>query len=95
MPSHPPLPKRVLVDLNADCNLKCPKCLLYGENTNDELVDKIVGNRLPSTLVNSLATQLESSNSMVGPALWSEPLLNPDFKTHISSLRERNLFLQY
>jgi len=91
MTSHTPVPKRVLVDLNANCNLKCPKCLLYGENTNDELVARMVGNRMPSSLVSSLANQLASSNSMVGPALWSEPLLNPDFRTHITFFREHDL----
>ena len=91
MATHPSLPKRVLVDLNAECNLKCPKCLLYGENKSDELVNQVVGNRLSNSMVSSLADQLEQANSMVGPALWSEPLLNPDFKSHISALRKRNL----
>lgn len=84
-------PKRILIDLHAQCNLKCPKCLVYGESKDTKLVESIVGVSIDDSLVSSIADQLKTSKPMIGPALWSEPLINPKFKEHIETLRNKDL----
>lgn len=87
----PRLPKRVLIDLHAECNLNCPKCLLYGENRDELLAEKIIGNHVSTQDLLVIAGQLKTASPMVGPALWSEPLVNPDFQQHIQILKMHGL----
>lgn len=91
MPATPPLPKRVLIDLHAECNLACPKCLLYGENRDELLAESVIGNHVSSDSLLDIARQLAPASPMVGPALWSEPLINPDFCNHINILKQHGL----
>lgn len=90
MPASP-YPKRVLLDLHAECNLQCPKCLVYGENQLPELKSTLVGNSVDNKTLGDLADELVDSKPMIGPALWSEPLVNPNFIDHMKILHRRGL----
>jgi radical SAM protein with 4Fe4S-binding SPASM domain len=86
----PEFPKRVLLDLVTDCNLKCPMCIVHGETSDPRLKEFL---KKSMTLENAklVLDELMTARPLVMPGMWSEPTMNPNFKAHITQMKERGL----
>ena len=86
----PEFPKRVLLDLVTDCNLKCPMCIVHGE-TDDPRLKEFLKKSMTVENAKQVLDELMAAKPLMMPGMWSEPTMNPNFKTHITQMKERGL----
>lgn len=84
----PALPKRVLIDLRTDCNLKCPMCIVHGE-TEDPRLKAFLRRSMSLEQARQILDEVMVAKPMLQPNLWSEPTLAHDFKKHLRQMKER------
>lgn len=89
-PSVPDLPPRLLIDLRTDCNLKCPMCIVHGDPENPRLKN-FLRRSMPPDKARVLLDEIMPAKPLVQPALWSEPLLSPDFQEHVGAMKARGI----
>lgn len=87
-PIVPTIPPRVLLDLQGGyCNLKCPKCLVHG---NQKSKHNLQG-QMSLIKAMQVLNQIAPAKPLLQPCLWSEPLLAPNFRKHLIQIRSLNL----
>lgn len=86
----PELPKRVLLDLVTDCNLKCPMCVVHGDQADPRLKEYLKKS-MPLDEAKRVLDEVMAAKPLMMPGMWSEPLMNPDFRAHITQMKERGL----
>ncbi|MFT2111658.1 radical SAM/SPASM domain-containing protein [Marinomonas sp. 2405UD68-3] len=85
-----PLPDRVLLDLSSDCNLRCPMCVVHG-NTDDPRVNSIIKKNMKISDAKKILNEIEGSTQIIGPGLWSEPLMGKDILMNLENIKLRGL----
>lgn len=86
----PELPPRVLLDLVTDCNLKCPMCIVHG-GTDDPRLKDFLKKSMTVENARQVLDELVAAKPLMMPGMWSEPLMNPNFKEHITQMKQRGL----
>src|ERR1039458_5488096 len=86
----PEFPKRVLLDLVTDCNLKCPMCIVHGETSDPRLKEFL---KKSMTLENAklVLDELMTARPLVMPGMWSEPTMNPNLDRKSTRLNSSHL----
>lgn len=85
----PDYPERVLIDISGKCNLKCPMCLVHG-NDDEEIKNAAIG-EMAYEDVQKIMEELPSGNTLIQPNMWGEPTLTPRFKDHIKYMKDLGL----
>ena len=85
-------PKRVLMDLSSDCNLKCPMCVVHGDTDNPK-VNAIIKKQMKATDAKQILDEIVGHTTTIGPGLWSEPLMGRDIMMHLRSMKRRGFTL--
>lgn len=87
-----PLPSRYLLNLQSNCNLHCPQCLVHGREENFKI--KSYKNKImPLDKAMLIADEICGTNPLLIPSLWSEPLLYPYFKEIILYMKKKGITL--
>jgi len=86
----PEFPRRVLMDLRTDCNLKCPMCIVHG-STEDPKLKAFLRRSVPLDKAKKVLDEVMAARPMLQPNLWSEPLLAKDLRPYLQSAKERGL----
>lgn len=84
------LPPRLLLDVNSDCNLKCPMCVVHG-GSDDPKINAIIKKKMTVDNARAILDEVMSAKPAIGPALWSEPLMSKDILTHLKNMKDREL----
>jgi radical SAM protein with 4Fe4S-binding SPASM domain len=84
----PDLPKRVLLDLVTDCNLKCPMCVVHGDPEDPRYKDYLKKS-MPLERAKKILDELTDARPLVMPGMWSEPLMNPQFREHVAQIKAK------
>jgi radical SAM protein with 4Fe4S-binding SPASM domain len=88
----PALPPRVLVDVNSNCNLQCPQCLVHG-NSEDPRAIRYKNKVMPLEKAKSIVDEIAQRPPLLIPSLWSEPLFYPYFYELAQYMKEKGLTL--
>lgn len=86
----PELPKRYILDLRSDCNLKCPMCLLHGTGSNTPDREAAIG-KMSVAQAGKILDEIMAIKPMIQPAYWGEPTLAKDFREHIAAMKSRGI----
>jgi len=73
------------------CNLRCPKCFIFGENNQNHLETKFLKGEMSKEKILSILDELEGKNVNVQPAHWAEPLIAKTFDFFIIEAKKRNI----
>src|SRR5437773_9342118 len=86
----PDMPPRVLLDIHTDCNLKCPMCIVHGHPEDPRLKD-LLHQTMGLENARKVLDEIMAAKPLLMPTLWSEPLVNPQFKEHVRQIKQRGL----
>ncbi|MBY0431390.1 MAG: SPASM domain-containing protein [Rhodospirillales bacterium] len=87
-PVVPNIPERLLLDLNGECNLRCPKCLLHSIEDKAEK-EKYIGT-MPFDAVMGILDEVAPAKPLIQPNTWGEPLLTPRLRDHLKAMKDRH-----
>jgi radical SAM protein with 4Fe4S-binding SPASM domain len=79
------MPPRLLMELDARCNLKCPMCLLHGTTAGDG--DRT--SKMDLSAARSILDQFTANKALIQPAMWGEPTIAKDFRDHVRQMKQR------
>ncbi len=82
-------PPRLLIDFATLCNLKCPMCIVWGSEDEQEISGVSGVMDLGAAL--RMLDEFGANTPMVQPNLWGEPTLIPYLEDAISALKDRGM----
>lgn len=86
---YPKLPTRILMDLATKCNLRCPMCTVWGSDDN-ESINSVKG-VMDITKSQKILDELIEASPLIQPNMYGEPLLAPNLKDQIHSMKKRGM----
>jgi radical SAM protein with 4Fe4S-binding SPASM domain len=82
----PPLPPRLLMDLaEGVCNLRCPKCYVFG--MSDAKTIKSLRGDMSLETARRILDEVMAVKPIIQPTLWSESLMARNFREHITAMK--------
>ena len=84
-----PLPNRVLIDFATRCNLRCPKCCVWG--AADATAITAVEGTMAAERIVPLLDQIAPAKPLMQPNMWGEPLLIPDLEAVLTAAKARGI----
>lgn len=86
----PEFPQRLLLGLqDGFCNLKCPKCWVYGQS-DDKTIAGLRG-RLSLEQSQIILDEIMGADILIHPHIWSEPLMTKNLHQHFRAIKDRGL----
>jgi MoaA/NifB/PqqE/SkfB family radical SAM enzyme len=83
-------PERILMDFRTECNLKCPMCLLHGNDDDPEKKAAAIG-EMGVENARQILDEVMHARPLIQPSLWGEPLLAHDLREHFRNIKERGI----
>ena len=88
-PDVPDMPPRLIMDLRATCNLKCPMCALHGPQGEDFKPD--LEGEMSHDQARKILDEVMAAQPLVQPQMYGEPLLTHGLKEHLRDMKSRGL----
>jgi len=73
------------------CNLRCPKCFIFGDNNQNHSDTKFLKGEMSKEKILQILNEVAGKNVNVQPAHWAEPLIAKTFDFFIVESKKRNI----
>jgi len=89
----PVYPKKLLLGTQEDyCNLKCPKCMVFGTNNNSVFdIKNFATSTMPIENVIKILDEVKDYKPAISPSFYTEPLVVKNFKEILRAAKERGI----
>ena len=89
----PVYPKKLLLGTQEDiCNLKCPKCMVFGTNNNSAFdIKNIATSAMPIENVIKILDEVKDYKPAISPSFFTEPLVVKNFKEILRAAKQREI----
>lgn len=88
-PEIPDLPPRLILDMRAACNLKCPMCPLHGPQGDNFRAD-LVG-EMSREQAGKILDEVMAAKPLIQPQMYGEPLLAHGLQERLLDIKERGM----
>jgi len=88
-PDVPDMPPRLIMDLRATCNLKCPMCLLHGPQ--GESFKPGLEGEISHDQARKILDEVMAAKPLIQPQMYGEPLLTHGLKEHLLDMKSRGM----
>jgi len=89
----PEFPKKLVLGIQEDfCNLSCPKCMVFGTNTDPAFnIKDIATSIMPMEEIIKILDEVKDFKSVINPNYWVEPLVVKSFKQVAIEAKKRDI----
>jgi len=82
-------PKRILVEANTQCNLKCKMCWVHSINSDSS--KKFTKRKMPLENFEKILEEVKDVKPLMHPELYGEILVNSDFKEIVKRIKNKGM----
>jgi len=89
----PDYPKKINIGIQEDiCNLSCPKCLVFGTNTDTTFdITKVATSSISMDNVIRILDEIKDHDTAINLGFWVEPLVIKSFRAVLVAAKERGV----